>query len=128
MGRRMTARTPLLLLILAACAAPRAVDGDERLAAELAGRAPGPAQACVARVEGRSLLAIDRRTIVYRTADVVWVSRLDRDCPGLGPLSTLIVEPSGGRFCRGDRISGRESGATIPGPACPLGDFIPYRR
>ena len=117
-----------VLLLLGACTATGADPGSERLARELAGRSAGPAEACVARVEGRSLEAVDERTIVYRSADRIWVNRLERDCPGLDPLSTLIIEPAGARYCRGDRVSGLEPGASIAGPACLLGDFTPYRR
>ena len=123
----MRALVPLLLL--GGCAAaPHAAGNGDALARELSGRSAGAPQACVARTEGRTLHAVDRRTLVYRTGDTVWVNRLGGDCPGLGPLSTLIIEPAGARFCRGDRVSGLEPGATIPGPACVLRDFVPYRR
>jgi hypothetical protein len=55
------------------------------------------------------------------------VSRLRAECPGLQPLDTLIVEVHGGRYCRNDQFRAVETGASIPGPICLLGDFVPYR-
>ena len=117
-----------VLLLLAACTATRADSGSERLAQELAGRSAGAPQACVPRVGGRSLEVVDERTLVYRSGDRIWVNRLERGCPGLDPLSTLIIEPAGPSYCRGDRVSGLEPSASIAGPACPLAEFTPYRR
>ena len=116
-----------LLLLLGACTAT--VDSaSERLERELAGRSAGPAEACIPRTETRSLEVVDESTLVYRSGDRIWVNRLESNCPGLGPLSTLIIEPSGPRYCRGDRFSGLEPGTAFPGPACLLGEFVPYRR
>jgi hypothetical protein len=127
-------RATLLILapvLLAGCAAVdgRDVSSRERDALErtLAGRVAGEAQNCVPSREGEALRAVDRRTVVYGNGRVIWVNRLDRDCPGLGPSTTLIVEPFGDRYCRLDRVRALEPGGTIPGPICPLGSFTPYR-
>ena len=119
-----------MLLLVAGCAATSA-DGDTReqrdLAADLSGRTAGAPQACVPANQGRSLQIVDKRTIVYRGQDAVYVNRLDADCPGLRPLNTLVVEVHGGQYCRGDRVRGVEPNSTIPGPFCVLRDFVPYR-
>jgi hypothetical protein len=44
------------------------------------------------------------------------------------PLATLIVESHGSQYCRGDRIRAVEPPSAVPGPACVLRDFVPYRR
>lgn len=119
-----------VLLLVAGCAAT-GTDGigrDERaLSEELAGRTPGPPQACIASRQGQSLQIADRQTVVYRDTDTLYVNRLDGECPGFRQLSTLIVEVHGSQYCRGDRVRAVEQGS-IPGPACALQNFVPYRR
>jgi hypothetical protein len=65
--------------------------------------------------------------LVYRERDTVYVNRLGADCPGMRPLTTLIVEAHGSQYCRGDRVRAAETGSTVPGPFCVLRDFVPYR-
>jgi hypothetical protein len=115
-----------LLLVLAGCAA---VDGSaqEDLARELAGRPAGAAQNCVSANQSQSLQAVDRSTIVLRAADAIWVSRLRAACPGLRPMSTIIVESFTGQYCRGDRFRAIEAGSSSPGLTCVLAEFVPYR-
>jgi len=115
-----------LLLLASACAAGPAPEAD--LSDELAGRAAGPSQDCVSASPGVNLVARDRQTLVYTQGDTIWVNRLAAAYPGLDPMSTLIVEAQGAQYCRGDRVQGVEPGLSIPGPACPLGSFTPYRR
>ena len=116
----------LPLLLLAACATGSAREAD--LSGELAGRTAGPPQDCVPASAGDSLVARDSRTIVYRHGDTIWVNRLAAACPGLRPMSTLIVEVHGSNHCRGDPVRAVEPGLSIPGPICVLGSFTPYRR
>jgi hypothetical protein len=118
---------PLILLIaLASCTRPAAP--GEGLANRLAGRAAGPPQSCVLTRPEYNLLAVDPTTITYGSGPTIWVNRMG-PCPGLRELSTIIVvNSSGGQYCRGDRIRANEPGSIIPGPTCNLGDWIPYRR
>lgn len=124
-------RSLLLLAALAGCAGmgpgPETRE-QEAFARELAGRTAGAPESCVPTVQGQSLRIVDRRTIAYDRGGTIWVNRLHRDCPGLRPFNTLIVEVHGGQYCRGDHVRGLEPGASIPGPICILGDFVPYRR
>ena len=118
-----------LMLVLAMAGCATAGDTPEALLSrELAGLTAGAPQACVPVHQNQALQALDAGTIVYRTPQAVWVNRLAGACSGLRPTSTLIVETFSGRFCRGDLVQGLEPGSTIPGPNCPLGDFVPYRR
>ena len=122
---------PLLLLIpLAGCAASNGGPGEREtdLSRELAGRTAGEPRDCVSASIGSNLTVRDRQTLVYRQGDTIWVNRLESACPGLDPMSRLIVVVHGGRYCRGDRVRGQEPGMSIPGPTCPLGRFTPYRR
>ena len=118
------------LLILAGCAAT-GIDGPSRdqeaLSRELEGRVAGEPQPCLSGASSATLTIIDSRTLAYREGRTLWVSRLRAECPGLQPLDTLIVEVHGGRYCRNDQFRAVETGASIPGPICLLGDFVPYR-
>ncbi len=121
-----------LLLVLAGCAAPT-MDGPSRdqeaLNRELAGRVAGETVSCISpATSSAGLTIVDNQTLVYRDGRTLWVNRLRAPCPGLRPLDTLIVEVQGRGYCRHDRFRSLQSGSTIPGPTCLLGDFTPYRR
>ena len=116
----------LPLLLLAACAAGPAGQAD--LSRELGGRSAGAPQNCVPAAAGDSLVARDSQTLVYRRGDTIWVNRLAAPCPGLNPMSTLVVEVHGSSHCRGDPVRAVEPGRSLPGPICLLGSFTPWRR
>jgi hypothetical protein len=116
----------LPLLLLTACATGSAREAD--LSNDLAGRSAGEPQECVTASPGAGLAARDARTLVYRRGATLWVNRLEAACPGLDPMSTLIVDVHGDRYCRGDRVRALDPGLTIPGPPCALGRFTPWRR
>jgi hypothetical protein len=118
-----------VLLALSACAAQGDPDFREKEAfsRELEGRVAGETESCLPVRQSEGLNIVDRRTIVRRDGRTLWVNRLDSDCPGLRPFNTLIVETHGGQYCRGDLVRGLEPGTSIPGPSCPLRDWVPYR-
>ena len=118
----------LPLLILASACAAGGAGREADLSRELAGRTAGAPQDCIPASPGANLTVRDARTLVYRRGDTVWVNRLDTACPGLGPMSQLILEVHGSQYCRGDRLRALEPGGAIPGPTCLLGRFTPYRR
>ena len=121
-----------LPLLACGCAAggeeSRSSRAEARLASELEGRVAGEAQACVPARQNQALTVRDKRTIVYRDGDTLWVNRLEAVCSSLDPFGSLIVEAHGSRYCRNDLVRGLESGSSIPGPWCRLGDFTPWRR
>jgi len=39
-----------------------------------------------------------------------------------------VTEPIGSQYCRGDIVRSFDRQSRIPGPACILGDFVPYTR
>lgn len=121
-------RPALLLLLAAAGCATASSSWHEELDEELAGRVAGAAERCVSAGAGRSLTIAGPDAVVIRDVGTIWVSRLDRDCPGFGPLATLVVETHGSQYCDGDRVRALEPGLTIPGPYCRLRGFTPYRR
>ncbi|MEO8547215.1 MAG: hypothetical protein ABI422_02485 [Sphingomicrobium sp.] len=122
-------RRLILLLALAGCApaAPTAGSGDA-FARELAGRVAGPVKTCIPSNSSANLRVIDSRTLAYESGRTLWVNRLDSSCPGIAPLSTLIVDAGVGEYCRGDRVRGLQPGEIIPGPPCALQNWTRYRR
>jgi hypothetical protein len=117
-----------LLLALGGCAAlGQGQEEGAELGRQLAGRSAGEAQRCVPITQSAPLEIVDRRTLAYRVGSTIYVNRLAGDCPGLRPFNTLVVETQGSQYCRGDWVRSLEPGASIPGPICPLGDFVPYR-
>jgi hypothetical protein len=114
-------------VMLCACAGPVVPPGDAS-ASVTAGRVAGPPQTCISSQLGGNLRAIDSATLAYGSGAMIYINRLGGSCPGLRDLSTIIVELHGSEYCRGDRIRANEPGSIIPGPACNLGDWIPYRR
>ena len=129
---------PLLIALLAltaGCAAtsaePRNEDPlgkDNDTTRELARRTAGEPQDCVPIEPGRSLSAVERGTILYGGGRTLWLVRLRDHCPSIRRLDTLIVEPTGSQYCRGDRIRSVSPGSTIPGPICVIESFVPYTR
>lgn len=116
----------LLTAVTAATAGSSQRQAD--LSRELAGRTAGEPRDCVAASPGATLSPRDRRTLVYRRGGTIWVNRLRAECPGLEPMSRLLIDMHGSRYCRGDRLQALEQGHSIPGPFCILGSFTPYRR
>ena len=121
----------ILFLGLFGCAAvPQDPAGpaEDSLARALDGRVAGAAARCIPVATSiRSLAAIERRAIVYRQGQTVWVNRLSEECPGFHPIDTLIVEARSGRYCRDDLIRAATRASSIPGPSCVLGEWVPYR-
>lgn len=117
-------------LAVAGCAGqgePATTRDQEAFAGEIADRTAGPPQSCIPSRQSQGLAIVDRRTIVRREGRTIWVNRLEADCPGLRPLNTLIVEAHGSEYCRGDLVRGLDPGTSIPGAACPLREWVPYR-
>ena len=113
------------------CAATRAqpdAAGEDALAAALAGRTAGEARNCVSILGAQSLRVLDDRTLLLEEGRTLWVNRLETSCPGLRPNDSLIIEPTGNQYCRGDLIRSLDPTSRIVGPHCRLEAFTPYRR
>jgi len=117
----------LLALPVASCAQP---DAPVRtpISEQLEGRVAGPPQTCIPSLSSGTLSAVDTGTVAYRSGAVIYVNHLTSPCPNIAPLNTLVVDALQGRYCRGDRVRAIEPGATIAGPVCILGDWVPYRK
>jgi hypothetical protein len=115
-------------LAVVSCTQP-GMPPNNRFAQDMAGRVAGPPQSCVSTNNAENLHYVDPQTVAYGYGATIWINHLPGPCPGLRELSTIIVDAQDGtRYCRGNRIRGREPGAVIPGPWCNLGDWVPYRR
>jgi hypothetical protein len=117
-----------ITLIVAACVAAPG-DVGVRQASDLVGRSAGTPQKCV-RIEQNVALTIadgDSHTLLYRLGPTVWANHLGSSC-GFAPNDTLIVEPIGASYCRGDLVRSVNLQSGIRGPSCILNDFVPYTR
>ncbi|HYX45414.1 MAG TPA: hypothetical protein VE820_01110 [Sphingomicrobium sp.] len=117
-----------LAAVIASCSRP-VTPPEDRFAHEIEGRTAGPPQTCVTTYPNQNIRVIDAQTLAYGSGTTIYINRLGATCPGLGELNTTIVSGStGSQYCRGDHVRGLEIGATIPGPPCNLGDWVPYRK
>jgi hypothetical protein len=125
----MKCRIAALALVLGSCAAPQPIAERQGPARELAGRSVGAPQRCVLIQPAESLRTSDndRHTLLYGSGRTMWANHLDRSC-GFGRDDVLITEPVGSYYCRGDLVRSIDRFSHIPGPACVLGDFVPYTR
>jgi hypothetical protein len=113
--------------ILGGCA-PAMPAGAPGAVPEIAGLTAGAPQNCVGIDSSASLRIADAATLVYSSGSTVWLNRLATQCRGVRPSDILVANPGGSQYCRGDIMRTMDQVSNIPGPACVLGDFVPYRR
>jgi hypothetical protein len=82
----------------------------------------------VSAAGGWGLTILAPGAVGYRAGETLWVSRVGPACSGIRPTDSLILEAGDGRHCRGDSVRAVAMGSRVAGPACILGDFVPYRR
>jgi hypothetical protein len=115
-----------IALVLAGCApVPDAPSGGQALARAV-GPASGPAQECISIPPGEALTVLIGQTLGYGSGRTVWVNHVPAQCRLSSSFSTVIVERQSSRVCRGDRVRTIETGASLPGPLCVLGPFVPH--
>ena len=115
-------------LVLASCAAPQPAPEPQQPAAELAGYAAGAPVRCIGtdQLQGLRLSENNRHVLLYGTGGKIWANPLG-PC-GYGRDDVLVTEPFGSQICHGDIVHSFDRLSRIPGPACVLGDFVPYTR
>lgn len=119
----------LPLIAMAGCAAS-ATSGDSA-AAEFAdavkGRVAGTPQRCInaSNLEAPRIIG---DTLLYRQGGRLFVTRAEDECPSLRGDPVLVTEIYGGNLCRNDRFRTVPRGASLPGPYCRFGAFVPYER
>jgi hypothetical protein len=125
----MTARLLAFVAILGGCAAAPPATEQQGPPRELAGRSAGAPQRCVLINQSEALRIADNdhHTLLYGSGRTIWANHLGGQC-GFGSDDVLITEPVGSYYCRGDLVRSMDRLSRIPGPACVLGDFVPYTR
>lgn len=118
------------VLLSAACAPMEAEPqgADDALPSVLAGRTPGEPRDCIPIQPGRSMSAVDRGLVTIGSGETIWQVRFRDGCPSVRRLDTLLVEPTGNQYCRGDRVRAITPSSSIPGPICIIESFIPFTR
>ena len=118
------------LIAVAAGCAPAGPMAENVDVSEVTGRTAGTPTRCVLIIQGDALrLAEGQRLIlIYGRGKTIWVNRLGGSCAGLEHDYSLIVDPIGAHYCRGDRVRSIDPVSRVPGATCFLGDFIPYTR
>lgn len=119
--------TGLLAAAITGCAPAVPAEGPAVIP-ELAGRTAGAPQRCVPTQQTGALRIADGGTVLYGTGRTIWANRLATRCLGMDRNQILIVEPFGSQYCHGDRVRTLDPISLVPGPACILGDFVPYSR
>lgn len=126
----MKAALPIVIgaiLAVGPATANRESKDAKNLTRELAGRTAGEAQRCVStsRVGQATLYG---ETLLYSEGRTVWVNKVER-CPALLRDPILVFDMFGGQMCENDLVRTIDRGVPgIPGPACQLGKFVPYRK
>jgi hypothetical protein len=122
------AGTVVAIASLAACTSPPSGVEQQQAPLELAGRTAGPPQRCVPIVqsEGLRISQNNPHVLVYGSGRVVWANNVS-PCR-FGSDDILVTEPFGSSHCRGDIARSIDRISHIPGPACVMGDFVPYTR
>jgi hypothetical protein len=118
-----------LALALGCCAAPPPEVQQAGPDPELAGRVAGAPQRCVP-ISSQQALRVsegDHHTLIYGSGRTLWVNPLGPHC-SFRYDDVLVTEPFGSSYCRGDLVRSFDRNSHIPGPACILGNFIPYTR
>jgi hypothetical protein len=123
-GMRVIASS--LPILLAACAVSASAPMGGRVS-ELDGRVAGAAQRCVP-IERDLAMRVDERdhgTLLYGYGRKIWANHLPPGC-SFSPSDTLVVQPIGSDYCRGDFVRTVDPVSHFPGASCILGDFVPY--
>ena len=116
-------------LIIGSCAPAPPTGQAQGPASELAGRVAGPAKRCVSTTQLESLRVSDSdpHLLVYGNSGTIYANPLGRHC-SFRHDDVLVMQPTSSEYCRGDLVRSFDRYSHIPGPACVLGDFIPYTR
>ena len=123
----MKLRPAFLALLLGSCAAPQPEAERQGPPIELAGRAAGAPRNCAMlnQLDSLRVSQNNRHTLIYGSGRTIWANQVG--C-GFGYDDILVTEPTGSQLCRGDIVRSFDRNSRIPGPACVLGEFIPYTR
>jgi len=117
----------LFVVALASCTAPPPPQ-PQGPPLELAGRTAGLPQNCVTTTQLDVLRPSENapHVMLYGSGRTIWANNLGSCRFGYDDI--LVMQLYGSQLCRGDIVRSLDRLSRIPGPACVLGDFVPYRR
>lgn len=103
-------------------------EAQAKLDKALEGRVAGETQHCVPVSVTDNPIAIDDSTMLFRDGPRVWRTELQGsdNCGKISKMSQVVTESTVHRLCAGDKLVFFDNG--IPGGACYLGEFTPYRK
>lgn len=118
-----------LALICGAASAgakPR-LTGEQELAKMLEGREAGKPSSCIRLYDAQNSTVIDKTALVYRSGTTIWVNR-PNNAEDVDSDDILVTYPTGGDFCRLDRVQTVDRTGHFVTGFLMLGDFVPYRK
>ena len=125
----MRAIALILLPTLAGCAPQSTAVMQSPLPAMLAGFAPGAPRSCIPTIsQSNGIQLIDDDHAIVRDGRTVWVNQLRAPCDAGNGFRTIVIDVHGGQYCSHDLFRLVDVTSSIPGPACSLGEWIPYTR
>ena len=118
-----------LALAIGSCAPSPPATQPRGPTSELAGLVAGPAKRCVSITSLQSLRVSDSdpHLLLYGSGLTVWANPLGPHC-SFRHDDVLVTQPTSSEYCEGDIVRSFDRYSKIPGPACVLGNFIPYSR
>ena len=118
----------LFAVALASCTAPPPPPQPQGPPLELVGRTAGLPQNCVTTTQLDVLRPSENapHVMLYGSGRTIWANNLGSCRFGYDDI--LVMQLYGSQLCRGDIVRSLDRLSRIPGPACVLGDFVPYRR
>lgn len=95
----------------------------------LQGYSAGKPTSCLPVGRSFSSRVVGDRTVLFRISSrELYRNDLPEGCGRINPAAALISRTPAGRLCRGDIVDFVELRTGFQFGACPLGDFVPYRR
>lgn len=95
----------------------------------LAGYTAGKPTSCLPTNRSYSSRRVGERTVLFRIGQrELWRNDLPPQCAGIDSVAALVSQTPTGRLCRGDIVNFVDLRTGFQFGACPLGEFVPYRR
>lgn len=118
-----------LALAIGSCAPSPPAAQVQGPASELAGLVAGPPKRCVSITPLESLRVSDSdpHLLIYGNGRTIYANPLGPHC-SFRHDDVLVMQPTSSEYCEGDIARSIDRYSKIPGPACVLGNFIPYSR
>ena len=117
---------PLFVFAASCATVPEQEGTDPKLTEALAGKVAEKPRMCIPLDEARSG-EVFRGAILYRTSRRLNYVSTSPGCRTFANDPIFVNRVYSSQLCRGDIVQFVDRTSSIPGPACVLGDFTPYR-